>query len=148
MSRRIDPRKPLTDDDRQYLADREQHDMIAYADDPQEFEKQRDMTPEERAALQAQMDAEAKGKRTPALVDNSLVEQQIEQRQQTEEDQLEAMTADEYDPDDIAYVQQLNVDELKEQLRGREQPVTGNKPELQRRLLDCLRRESDESQND
>jgi hypothetical protein len=144
MSRQIDITKPLSDEDRYYLEVRGRHDEIAFADTQG---ASAEMTPEEQGEAEQQAIIEAKGKRTPALVDNSVVPEQIEQREDLETAQLE-VSSQQFDPDDVAYVGSLKVDELQEALRGRGKLSSGNKPELQNRLLEALKAEDAEDADD
>ena len=43
-----------------------------------------------------------------------------------------------FDPDDVEYVNSLTNDELKDELRARDQKVTGKQDELRQRLLAVL----------
>lgn len=45
-----------------------------------------------------------------------------------------------------AEISELNVEELKDNLRELEQPVDGNKPDLQKRLYNALKKQHDEAQ--
>jgi hypothetical protein len=145
VSRQINTRKRLSAADEQYLRDRGRNDLIEFANNRKEFEKQRNLTQEELADLQMQADTEARGKRTPMLMDNSLIEQQQEQRDDADAAQLEA-NSEEYDPDDVTFVESCTAEDLKRILKERGEPSSGTKPQLQRRLLDSLKKEAEQSE--
>lgn len=59
-----------------------------------------------------------------------------------------AVAGDEWDAKAVrAEVNSLNVDDLKDNLRGLEQPVSGTKEELQKRLYKALKDDHDAEQN-
>lgn len=145
MSRKIDLGKPLSDGDRQYLLDRNR--SVEVVDNDLTHGKLRDMTDEEIAEAQAQEFVDSAGKRTPSLMDNDLIEAQRKQREDDEMAQLETYASEKYeayDLDDVAFVQTLTDDELREKLAERELDVSGTRPEMQKRLLDAMTESDDE----
>lgn len=145
MSRQINTKKKLSATDEQYLRDRGRDDLVEFANNRKEFERRRNLTQEELAQLEHEANVEAAGKRTPSLMDNSLVEEQQGQREDLEADQLAANAA-EYDPDDVTFVESCTVDELKRILKERREPTSGTKPQLQLRLLESLKKESEQKE--
>jgi hypothetical protein len=144
MSKNIDMSKPLSSEDRHYLFVRERHGEILAND--LRHGKVREMTEEEQAEAEQKAFVESAGKRTPALMDNSMLEEQHKQRQADELAQLDTyadQTYADYDPDDVAYIQTLNDDELREKLKERELDTSGTRPEMQKRLLDSMTADSD-----
>lgn len=137
MSRQVDITKPLTPEDRIYLEARNRQDELAYVD---AMESGEDLSPERQAELEQRALEEQMGKRVPLQVDPS-----FQRDEQADDDEEAEEFSDEDDPDDVAYVNQCSVADLKEQLKARELPTDGNKPELQRRLLDALKKESNEA---
>lgn len=139
MSKQIDLTKPLSDDDRAYLEQRSRFAEIEYSDSLQSGETE--MSDEERMELEQRAIAEAKGKRVPLQMDPDAVREEDDADEDSGE---EAEVQEGDDPDDVAYVNTLKVADLQEQLQGRGLSTSGLKPELQRRLLDALKSESQE----
>jgi hypothetical protein len=150
MSRQIDHSKPLSDVDRKYLAARGREGEIVHND--MLHGNAEEMSEEEIAAAEQEAMIAAKGKRTPALVDNSLIDEQIEQRRQSEFDQLSThadMTyAGGYDEDDVNFVASLTDDELRDHLESRTLDTSGTRPEMQKRLLDAINSGDDEDDDE
>lgn len=139
MSREIDLSKPLSDEDRNYLEQRSRVAEIEYADAVHNGEE---LTDEDIQRLEAKAVEEAKGKRIPLQMDPDAVRDV----QGDEEDTGEEASAEEGDdPDDVQYVNRATVADLKEQLAARDLPTDGNKPVLQRRMLDALKAESQQA---
>lgn len=146
MGRQIDHNKPLSDVDRKYLAARGREGEIMHNDVL--HGNAEEMSDDEIAEAELDAMVAAKGKRTPALVDNSMIEAQIEQRRQSEFDQLSThadMTyAGGYDEDDVNFVASLTDEELRDHLSSRELDDSGTRPEMQKRLLDAITAENDD----
>lgn len=114
MSRQIDYDKPLSDDDRQYLKDRGQGHVIKWMDE--QF---------------------GNGKS-----DGEDSDEQVQQNQGDESTDTSSSgyggEHSGYDPDDVAYVETLTVEELKGDLGKAGLSTSGLKADLQKRLLDHL----------
>lgn len=142
MSREIDLSKPLSDEDRSYLEQRSRHAEIAYADAVHSGDQ---LSEEERTQLEQDAIAEQKGKRVPLQMDPEAVRSEADEDEDDTGEQAQVEEGD--DPDDVAYVNRATIADLKEQLSARGLPVGGNKPDLQRRMLDALKQESEEARN-
>jgi hypothetical protein len=140
MSREIDLSKPLSDADRNYLEQRSRFAELQYADSVHSGEK---LTDEQLMELEQKAIEEAKGKRVPLQMDPDAVRTENDDDDEDAGEQAPAEEGD--DPDDVAYVSRATVNDLKEQLANRELPTSGNKPELQRRMLDALKAESQQA---
>jgi hypothetical protein len=146
MSRQIDHSKPLSDEDREYLKVRGRENEIIQNDI--NHGNLREMTDEERAEAEQQAVIEARGQRTPSLMDNSLIEEQHEQRTQTELDQLAThsqLANGDYDEDDVAFVQQMSDDEMREWLRAKDLDESGTRAQMGYRILDVLAQDGENS---
>jgi len=140
MSREVDLTQPLSDEDRNYLEARGRHGEVAYADS----RSQAELSDDERYEIEQRMIAEQKGKRIPLQMDPDAVRDNVYEEDEEEPEPIEQQEGD--DPDDVAYVEKATVADLREQLSARSLSTSGNKPELQRRMLDALKRETQESE--
>jgi hypothetical protein len=143
MSREIDLSKPLNDEDRKYLADRGRHAEIKFADSKQG----QDLSEEEWLELQRKAEVEAMGRRVPIQMDPTVTREQNED--QFEDDgtddtdgESRELGPDEYDPDDVQFVNSCEYPELQAHLKNRELSAQGDKSTLQKRLLDALKAET------
>jgi hypothetical protein len=139
MSREIDTSQPLSDEDRQYLLDRGKNQLVDQID-----AEQGDSNAARRAAYIPGMsiDRAAGVPDTPSALPNTVMgggDTDAEEDEGVEEDAdltAEAVeSADNYDT--------WMVEDLQEELRNRDLPVSGKKKELVARL-----REDDESSSE
>jgi hypothetical protein len=138
MSRTIDFEKPLSDEDKQWLHEWSQDWRIA--ENERRFGKKVDLTKEvDVPALLEKAGVEVPDPPSgPTQVAGQPVSQGSDQFHQNRDHELTG-TVDE-EPEEVD-IDDLTVDELKEELRSRDLPVSGNSPELKKRLAEALSKE-------